>query len=601
MSPAGRGWLAGGLESSAMKLTAFCVAVASLRLAREVLIPVALGVLVAFALEPIVRRLERPMRSRASAVLVTVGTAAVLAAGAITLGAVQGQRLAEEAPEYRETLVRRLSKTKLGAMAVHEVLGDRAVASAGPQGAGPPTRGPDAASGGVASADVIERAGDVLHLMATAMVTAMLATVVLLFREDLRDRLVRILGVDSLPLTRQTLDQASRRVSRFLLTQAGLNALSGLSVGVMLAALGVPNAAILGMLTAVLRFIPYVGVATMGTATFLAALASTENWATPLLVLGLFVTIEGVVSLVLEPWMYGLGAGLSTFGTVVAIFFWGWLWGIPGLLLAVPLTVCVVLLARHFPALEPLSVLLGDAPALTPGDRFHHRLLSRNPTGARDAVVAAGEGSDAGDAVWFESISRAARDWRAGGLSEDDLDGYVRTARAVLATGLKASAAAASAATTPTGAKAGAAVPPAGPGVVAFPSSHPLDVLAAEVTQVMLERRGVSVEVVEPPVMLSQIEGSARAKGARALVVFAAARPSQRRARLLVRALRARVSEPAVVLATLTGPRVGEAGTDGPSRGVVQAGTLGEVLEVAGVGGAAPGAGAAGGNGHAGG
>lgn len=533
-------------QSPAIKIIAFCVVVAAISFAQIVLLPVAVAVLLAFALEPVVHWLEKPLRHRGLAIAVTLALTAMTGAGLLALAGNQAAQMVERSPEYRKALMDRLSATRAGAAALHRALRDvqeaaEVPATEQPEGAAPAEKraqAPVVATPQAARANLFELAGYAMHWGAIVLVTLLTTAVVLLCREDLRDRLVRILGVESLPLTRRTLHEASRRVSSYLLAQAVINMVVGVVVAGGLWALGVPNAALLGISAAVLRFIPYLGILSAAVVSVLAALATSTGWQTPAGALGVFAVVEVLGAMVLEPWFYGKRTGLSLFGVVVALSFWGWIWGVPGLLVAVPLTVCVVLLARHFPALEPLSVLLGDAPALEDKDMFHHRLLSGDVPGATAAmsrVIQAAEGGNgvtsgdekvvvqamgmAAEGLWVSSLQRLAVDGDSGRFDDEDLEIYVDAARKALAE------------------VDGPLAEEAGPArVVLCCSAHPLDVLAAEVVRRRLIRRGVAgVRVVEPPVMLAELvrEGATP----ETFVVLHLSERARRRNRLLARAL----------------------------------------------------------------
>lgn len=568
---------AGPSVATAIKLIAFCTVVAALHLAQTVLLPLAIAALLAFALNPIVRRLERPLRYRPLAIGVTVACTSLLAAALLALAVGQARQFVDRTSEVRTALSNRLS-TWEGASSVRRLLQDvRSVGSieSAPAAEPPPPAPVPLAPQPAPSAqpipapppenpgDLIEVGGRILHFGGTVMITILLVSVLLLFQDDLRDRLVRILGVESLPLTRQTLADASQRVSRYLLAQAGINALSGLLVATALMALGVPNALLLGIITAMLRFVPYLGFITAAALAFLMAVSATTTLTVPLMVLGSFAVIEVLVAAVLEPWLYGTRTGLSLFGVVVALTFWGWLWGISGLLLAVPITVCVVLLARHFPALEPLSVLLGDAPPLLPPDRFHHRLLSNDARGARatlapstpDAPLHPAELDD----LWLPSLRRAALEAANGRLVGSDLDGYIRTASEVLAS----------------------SEPQAEPGparVLIFTSTSRLDLLTAKLVRAAVDRPEDPARIIEPPVMLAELTGSPEVLAARAIVVITLSRASRKRANLLARTLHARVPGVPVILAAMNS-RSTRASIGGISR-IHSAAELFEVLSL---------------------
>jgi hypothetical protein len=198
----------------------------------------------------------------------------------------------------------------------------------------------------------------------------------LIKREDLRDRIIHLIGRGRLNVTTQALDEAASKVTGYLTMQVIVNVSFGVPIGVGLYFLGLPNAALWGLLATLLRFIPYVGAWIALGFPLLISLAITDTWKLPIETLALFGGIELVTSNVLEPWLYGAHTGLSPVAIMVATIFWTWLWGGVGLLLATPLTVCVAVLGKYIPSLSFLDALLGDEPTLTAEERYYQRLLA---------------------------------------------------------------------------------------------------------------------------------------------------------------------------------------------------------------------------------
>ena len=228
----------------------------------------------------------------------------------------------------------------------------------------------------------------------------------LLEREELRDRMLWLIGAQDLTLTTHAVDDAMQRVSRYLGMQSLICGIHGLAVGIGLAVIGVPGAVLWGALSAVLRFLPYFGPWLAAAGPIALALAAFPGWSAPLLTVALFVILELVSNNVLEPWLYGASAGLSPFGVVFSAVFWAWLWGIPGLLIATPLTVCLVVAGRYVRGLEYFTVLLGDRPALLPDVRLYQRLLALDLGGRRGG---AGQGGCRGKSRGGLRRRRAAR------------------------------------------------------------------------------------------------------------------------------------------------------------------------------------------------
>ncbi len=201
-------------------------------------------------------------------------------------------------------------------------------------------------------------------------------------RETLRDRIIRLVGPRDLHRTTMAMDEAGNRLSRYLLLQTVVNALYGVVIAIALTILGLPNAALWGAIAALLRFIPYVGVAAAAVLPVALAFAVDPGWSMMFWAAGVFLALELVVGNVLEPWLYGASTGLSAVALVVSAIFWTWLWGTIGLLLATPLTVCIAVVGRHVPQLAFLDVLLGNQAPLKPEESFYQRLLAGNVTEA---------------------------------------------------------------------------------------------------------------------------------------------------------------------------------------------------------------------------
>jgi hypothetical protein len=210
----------------------------------------------------------------------------------------------------------------------------------------------------------------------------------LIERENLRNRVIRLLGADQINVTTQALDDAATRVSRYLRAQLLINASYGGMMAIALYFVGLPNALLLGLLGGLLRYIPYVGPwlgALIGIGLAIAV-APPDDWSIPLMVIGLYVAAELFSNNVMEPVMYQSSTGISTIGILVAALFWTWLWGPVGLVLSTPLTVCIIVLGRYVPSFRFLSVLLSDDEALPPASQFYQRLLAGDEEESRTLV-----------------------------------------------------------------------------------------------------------------------------------------------------------------------------------------------------------------------
>jgi hypothetical protein len=209
-----------------------------------------------------------------------------------------------------------------------------------------------------------------------ASLVLLLVIFMLLDREDLRSRIIRLIGQGRISATTRAMDDAGHRVARYLLMQLVVNVTYGIPVAVGLYFIGVPNAMLWGAFATVLRFIPYVGPWIAAAFPIILSLAVSDSWWSPLLTIGLFVVLELLSNNVMEPWLYGKYTGVAPLALIVAAVFWTWLWGPVGLVLATPLTVCLVVMGRHVPRLSFLSIVLSDDEALTPAEDCYHRLLT---------------------------------------------------------------------------------------------------------------------------------------------------------------------------------------------------------------------------------
>jgi predicted PurR-regulated permease PerM/methylmalonyl-CoA mutase cobalamin-binding subunit len=291
----------------------------------------------------------------------------------------------------------------------------------------------------VKHANPLEQIGRViaplLGPLGTAALVLLLLTCMLLQREDLRGRMIRLLGLGNISATTRGLDDAARRVARYLLMQLIVNATYGVAVGIGLYFIGVPSAFVWGVLATVLRFIPYVGPWLAAAFPMALSLAVSNSWTMPLLALGLFVVLELLSNNVMEPWLYGASTGVSPIALIVAAVFWTWLWGAPGLVLATPLTVCLVVMGRHIPRLGMLSVLLSNENALLPHEELYHRLLTPNADDAADFAtdfVKANSLVEFYDRVCMPALADVERDCKSGELEDQQHTDILQELRDVI-------------------------------------------------------------------------------------------------------------------------------------------------------------------------
>ncbi len=381
---------------SNVALTSFVIGL--LYFARDTLIPLALASLLTFLLAPLVTRFERWVgRIAAVLVVVTMIFAALGAAGWVLTR--QFIDLATKLPDYKGNIVAKLHSFRTprdGALSeLSKTVDDLKKELPGVREAEPavpipdrrgsnPNRTPAAAAAPVqveiSKSSPFETLQSVLAPLlgplGTAALVILLVVFMLLQREDLRSRVIRLIGQGHISKTTRAMDDAGKRVSRYLLMQLVVNVTYGIPVAIGLYFIGVPNAILWGVFATVLRFIPYIGSWIASAFPVALSLAVSPTWTMPLLTVALFVVLELLSNNVLEPWLYSSSTGVSNIALIVAAVFWTWLWGPVGLVLATPLTVCLVVMGRHVARLSFLAVLLSDEEALTPAEDFYHRLLS---------------------------------------------------------------------------------------------------------------------------------------------------------------------------------------------------------------------------------
>ncbi len=373
--------------------------IATLYLARDLLIPLALAALLTFLLAPLVTRLERWL-GRIGAVLLVVSLILALTGAAGWVLTRQLVDLATKLPDYKENIQTKLRSFKVPtggrfmrfSETMEELKKDLPGATA-PEIAQVPGKPETAvltepAIQPVVPVQVLEISkaspfqllqviiAPLLGPLGTAGLVLLLVIFMLLKREDLRSRLIRLIGQGRISATTRAMDDAGARVTRYLLMQLIVNVAYGIPTAIGLYFIGVPNAVLWGACATVLRFIPYVGPWIGAAIPITLSLAVSPGWIMPLLTLGLFVVLELLSNNVMEPWLYGSSTGVSPIALIFAAVCWTWLWGPVGLVLATPMTVCLVVMGRHIPRLSFLSVVLSDEEALTPAEDCYYRLLT---------------------------------------------------------------------------------------------------------------------------------------------------------------------------------------------------------------------------------
>jgi predicted PurR-regulated permease PerM len=376
------------------------LSIAVLYSAREVLIPLASAILLTFLLAPAIGWLERRRLPRVPAVLVVLLFSLSMLSATAWIVSNQLLNVINQLPAYTENIQQKLnvfhgprggilSRT---AATVEEL--SKELTTTPPNQVVPLSKGTANSSKSAASAaprpvpvevvappaNALQSARDILGPVAgifgALLMVVVFAVFMLMKREDLRNRLIRLVAKDHLNVVTQAMDDAGRRVSRYLLMQFVVNTAFGIAVAAGLYFIGLPNALLWGALGATLRFFPFIGPLIAGTLPFLLALTVFSDWTHPLMAAGLFLGIELITANLIEPRLYAAHTGISSLAILVAAVFWTVLWGPVGLILSTPLTVCLVVLGRYVPQLEFLHILLGDEPVLSAESRFYQRLLA---------------------------------------------------------------------------------------------------------------------------------------------------------------------------------------------------------------------------------
>jgi predicted PurR-regulated permease PerM len=378
-------------------ITATC-AIALLHFGREVLEPIALAAILSLVIAPLIHSLGRFGLRRIPATLVAVTLVGSCVIGGSAILATQLVAVSSDLPHYRAAFRAKADKVR----ALIERPLARMEAELGALGP-PPTPSGDGQSGTQARAagtpqpiaveihpprlttrDALARLASVAWApIGEAGLVLVLLVFTLLEHESLRDRFVRLAGQSGVSRTIKTLADAARGVSRFFFTQFLVNTTFAAIVGFSLWGVGVPHAALWGTLSGLLRFVPYLGALAAGAVIALFATVIDPGWTLGVTCLVLFICLELAVANIVEPKVYGHSTGLSPLAVIVSALFWGTVWGPVGLLISTPLTLCLVVAGRHVRALEPLTILLGEAPNVSAAQRFYQRLLS----GETNAIV----------------------------------------------------------------------------------------------------------------------------------------------------------------------------------------------------------------------
>jgi predicted PurR-regulated permease PerM len=526
-------------------LSATGLVVAALYLGQRIFVPLALAILLTLLLTPVVSRLERAGLGRFPAVLSVVFLAFALIGLVGWAVATQFAGLVEDLPQHKANVRGKLAQFRgsgkpglLGTAQdfLEEVENAGEPAAGTPAGgAAPPAAGPVIRVEPQKPSLFVQLqgvAGRVLANVTLLVAVILLVIMLLVYREDTRNRLIRLAGRGRLAVTTRALDEAGRRISGYLLGHSAVNAGFGVVIGLGLAALEVPYPAMWGLLAASFRFVPSVGVWLVAPLPTGLALISSPGFAAPLLVLGMFLVLDLLTANVIEPWVCGRSVGLAPVPLLLAIMFWTGLWGIVGLVLATPVTVCLAVLGKYVPQLGFLSVLLSREEALRPAARYYQRLLAQDRQEAEAVVkeyLAEHPTEELFDRVLLPALVLVRRSRRAGELRPEDEEFILRTTREVV-DGLNASVAPAD----PAPAVEGRVV------VLGVPAADGADEAALHLLRHLARADGVAIEIASGGLAAP---GAATLVHGGAVVIVAIGPGGLTEARYLCRRLRAQHPE----------------------------------------------------------
>ncbi|MGH7785778.1 MAG: AI-2E family transporter [Candidatus Binatia bacterium] len=542
--------------------TAAVLAVAVLYWAQPFIVPLALALLITFFLSPIVSRLQ-PWVGKVPAVLVVVAlTFSVIGLAGYAASRQLGS-LVLELPAYRANIIQKVRDIRGASQGgsvekVQEAVNEIAEEVGGTAASTSPQPVVVASEQTSSLWGFPSTLGSIMGVLGDIGLVAVLVVFMLLERQELRNRLVRLLGHKHLTIATRAFDEAGQRVSRYLLMQSLVNAVFATGVGIGLYLIGVPYVLLWASLAFALRFIPYVGSIISAVAPLLVSLAVLEGWTRPLLVLALYLGLELFTNMVLETVLYAGAAGVSELGLITAVAFWTWLWGPLGLLLATPLTVCLVVLGKYVPGLQFIATLMSDEPALAPDKNYYQRLLAGDQSEAADlldAQLKRGEVESAYDALLLPALNYAERDRIEGRLTDDEERAIVETTRELLV-----ELAHHARAVTPDAAAA------AGAGRIAilgWPANGEADGLALRMLAQLLDGTPFALEILAAPMLSAEVVSLVQERGCRAICIADLPPSAPLKTRYLIRRLRAAAPDLTIVVGRWAPPALADDGDEG--------------------------------------
>jgi predicted PurR-regulated permease PerM len=550
-----RDWPASVLVAA--RLVSLAVLCAALYWGQAVLVPLVLAALLTVLLTPVVTRLDRLRVPRIVGVLLVMTLAGATIGGVGYVVAGQLRSFAAELPMHRQnirTKIRQAIEFTRGGALEHVQTTIEDINNVVEEGAdaAPPERARrrdeqplrvtvEESPALIGNAQWL---GPLFGAVGTIGLTLLLAIFMLVKREDLRDRLVSLSGRPSLVVATKALADAGARISRYLVMQFIINGSMGVAVGVGLYFIGVPYAALWGLAAGVLRYIPYAGPWIAALLPITVSLVTTPDWQQVVLVVSMFIVLELLSNNIMEPLLYGHSVGLSELSVIVAAIFWTWLWGPVGLVIATPITACLVVLSTHVPALGAIGRLLGERPALKPYETVYQRLLASDVDEA-DAIVTRCRKEQSFDEalqVLLDALLALKRDLQAGRVSAEEGEVVVTGMRDLLEELGTADRA---------GDEAAVEHPVL---VMGVPGRDPLDAVLLEIARALLRAEPLTLEVLSTDLMIGEALAAIEAKAPAAVIVPSLPPAGLAPARQLCMRLRARVPQLPLVAARFGDP-----------------------------------------------
>lgn len=548
------------------------VVISSLYWAQKVFIPFALAVFLSFLLTPLVSFLQRQRLGRTPAVALVVLLAALVLSGVVCLVTAEVTSVAGEMPTYTENIrekVRSLRQISQGSFVeslekmIQDITGEWQSRPAPPDGevtdrpAAPEDVVPQHPPSVMVQRDspawlsrlpaMVSPLVESLGGMALALV---LVVFMLLKRENLRNRLLRLVGHGRMTVTTKAVDDAGQRISRFLLMQLVINTSYGLALTIGLFLIQVPHALLWGFLAALLRYVPYLGTGITSILLLTLSLAIFPGWVQPLLVLGLIVVLELITYNVMEPRLFSQSMGVSEVALLVAAAFWAFLWGPVGLVLSSPLTVCLVVLGKYVPQLEFLDVLLGDEPSLDADVCYYQRLLARDQDEATQLVLAQVKTfppEQIYDGLLLPALNYVKRDRERDDLTEADEQFVLRVTREIVEDLGERQAVAAQETAAPDG-EGTKTLAPCKVRLLGCPGHDAADALALEMLRQLLDPARWEVEVLSIEMLSSELVDRAGENEPAVVCIGALPPGGLAHTRYLCKRLRARLPEARIVV-----------------------------------------------------